>query len=144
MSSAEAALPAPHLPLRRDLPGSAASAEDMHHRAGEQSPGNTPAGAAARATACSPASGHLRRQGRKPSLSPVAHLKLPPCDADNYDTWVCCDDLNFIRDVIDHEKGMARDTKRRNLDCVGTGAVRIHLIGALLGRRDYGAVQAVD
>src|SRR5664280_761568 len=113
-------------------------------RAGEQSPGNTPAGAAALATTCSPASGHLRHQGREPSLSPVAHWKLPPCDADNYDARVCGDDLNFIREVIDHEKGVARDTERRNLDRISTGAVSIHMIGALLGRRDYGAVQAVD
>jgi hypothetical protein len=60
--------------------------------------------AAARATACSPATGHLRRQGRKSSLPPVAHWKLPPERVVEDDAGVYADSVNFISAIGDHEE----------------------------------------
>ena len=101
-----------------------------------------PSRAAARDTACSPASGHLGRQGPGPQaiIVPVVpwillflstyNWKLPPYDAGHDGTRVCFDELKFIPAVIDHEEAVSRQTERRNLDCVGTGAIRIHCICA--------------
>ena len=56
--------------------------------------------------------------------------KLPPYDAGDDSARVCFDELKFIPAVIDHEEAVSRQTERRNLDCVGTGAIRIHCICA--------------
>jgi len=75
-------------------------------------------------------------QGRKPLLFPVVpwillflsiyKWKLPPYDAGDDGARVCFDELKFIPAVIDHEEAVSRQTERGNLDCVGTGAIRVH------------------
>src|SRR5215469_10797496 len=93
----------------------------------------------------SPTFGHLYcLSGRKPSLSPVTHWKLPPQDAGDDGTRVGFENLNFIPVIIDHEVDVRRYTHRRNLGRVSTGAITIHCICADFGRRDYVAVLAYN
>ena len=88
---------------------------------------------AARDPACSLTNGNQRRQGRKPLFSPVAHGKLPPCDARDDCARICFHNLKFVKARLDHEVAVSRYTCRRLQVGESAGAIGVDSICACFG-----------